>query len=135
MYDGECFVLYNPDQPDYWIPVSVKEAFDVAYAGLKRKSNEIQWDIMKKMLDEEWAAIPPSYWSKPATMSGIISRVGTLEGFPKIMKVNPIYWDKSKPKSDIQFITFRMITNKKFLSQRTQEYLKKQQHQLPLRPV
>jgi hypothetical protein len=124
MYDGECFVLYNPDQPDYWIPVSVKEAFDVAYAELKRKSNEIQWDIMKKMLDEEWAAIPPSYWSKPATMSGIISRVGTLEGFPKIMKVNPIYWDKSKPKSDIQFITFRMITNKKFLSQRTQEYLK-----------
>jgi hypothetical protein len=56
-------------------------------------------------------------------MSGMLSRVGTLEGFPKIMKANPAYWDKSKPKSDIQLITFRMITNRNFLEQRTKEYL------------
>jgi hypothetical protein len=42
-----------------------------------------------------------------------------------IVKVNPAYWDKNRPKSDIQFITFRMITNKKFLEQRTNEYLEK----------
>jgi hypothetical protein len=124
VYDGECFVLYNPDRPDYWLPVTVKEAFDVAYAEIKRNSDEIQWSYAKKMLDEEWAAFPQSNWNKPATMSGVISRVGTHDGFPKIMKANPAYWDKSKPKSDIQFITFRMVTNKKFLSQRTQEYLK-----------
>jgi hypothetical protein len=123
MYDGECFVLYNPNQPDYWISVTVKEAFEVAYAERKRKSNEIQWEYAKKMLDDEWAAFTQSDWNKPATMSGIISRVGTLDGFPKIMKINPAYWDKSRPKSDIQFITFRMITNKKFLAQRTQEFL------------
>jgi hypothetical protein len=123
VYDGECCVLYNPDQPDYWLPVTVKEAFDVAYAENKRNSDEIQWGFAKKMLDDEWAAIPQSDWNKPATMSGILSRVGTMEGFPKIMKVNPAYWDKSKPKSDIQFITFRMVTNKKFLEQRAKEYL------------
>ena len=39
------------------------------------------------------------------------------------MKHNPAYWDKSKPKSDIQIITFRMIQNKKYLSQITREYL------------
>jgi hypothetical protein len=125
VYDGECFVIYNPDRPDYWLPVTVKEAFDVAYAENKRNSDEVQWGYMKKMLDEEWAAIPQSDWNKHATMSGMLSRVGTHEGFPKIMKVNPAYWDKSKPKSDIQLITFRMITNKKFLTQRTQEYLQK----------
>ena len=124
MYDGECFVIYNPERPDYWLPVTVKDAFDVAYAENKRNSDEIQWGYMKKMLDEEWAAIPPEDWNKYATMSGMLSRVGTREGFPKIMKVNPAYWDKSKPKSDIQFITFRMITNKKFLEQRTKDYLK-----------
>ncbi len=123
MYDGECFVIYNPDRPDYWLPVTVKEAFDVAYAEQKRNSDEIQWGYAKKMLDDEWAAIPQSDWNKPATMSGMLSRVGTQEGFPKIMKPNPDYWDKTKPKSDIQFITFRMITNEKFLAQRTQEYL------------
>ncbi|HSO85548.1 MAG TPA: hypothetical protein VLQ91_03285 [Draconibacterium sp.] len=124
VYDGECFVLYDPDRPDYWLPVTVKEAFDVAYAENKRKSDEIQWGFAKKMLDDEWAAIPQSDWNKPATMSGMLSRVGILEGFPKIMKVNPKYWDKNRPKFDIQFITFRMVTNKKFLTQRTQEYLK-----------
>jgi hypothetical protein len=125
IYDGECFVLYNPDRPDYWLPVTAKEAFEVAYAEQKRNSDEVQWGYAKKMLDEEWAAFSEEDWSKPATFSGVLSRVGTLEGFPKIMKVNPSYWDKSKPKSDIQFITFRMITNEKFLTQRTQEYLDK----------
>lgn len=125
VYDGECFVIYNPERPDYWLPVTVKEAFDVAYAEIKRNSDEIQWGYAKKMLDEEWTAFSPDDWSKHATRSGILSKVGTHEGFPKIMKANPAYWDKSKPKSDIQFITFRMLTNKKFLTQRTQEYLQK----------
>ncbi len=81
--------------------------------------------MMKKMLDEERAAFSADDWNKHATRSGMLSGVGTREGFPKIMKPNPAYWDKSKPKSDIQIITFRMITNKKFLEQRTQEYLQK----------
>lgn len=124
VYDGECFVLYDPKKPDYWLPVTVKEAFEVAYANLKKTSNEVQWGYIKKMLDDEWATIPQTDWNKPATMSGKISRVGTLAGFPKIMKLNSAYWDTTKPKSDIQFITFRMVTNKKYLSQRTQEYLR-----------
>ena len=125
VYDGECFVLYDSKRPDYWLPVTVKEAFDVAYANLKKTSDEVQWGFIKKMLDEEWAAIPQADWNKHATLSGMISRVGTLQGFPKIMRVNPAYWDMSMPKSSIQFITFRMVTNKSFLSQRTKEYLQK----------
>ena len=123
VYDGECFVLYNPDQPDYWLPVTVKEAFDVVFAENKRNKDEIQRKMAMEMLDGEWANVPQSDWNKPATMSGMISRVGILEGFPKIMKVNPAYWDKLKPKSDIQLITFRMITNRKFLEQRSKEWL------------
>jgi len=124
IYDGEYVVIYDPARPAYWLPVTVKEAFDVAYAENKRNSDEIQWGFAKKMQDEEWAAIPPEDWNKPATFSGMLSRVGTKTGFPLIMKPNPAYWDKSRPKSDIQFITFRMITNKKFLAQRTKEWLK-----------
>jgi len=124
VYDGECIVIYDPTRPDYWLPVTVKEAFDVAYAENKRNSDEIQWGYAKKMLDEEWAAIPTEDWNKPATMSGMLSRVGTKTGFPLIMKVNPAYWNKTRPKSDIQFITLRMITNKPFLQKRTKEWLK-----------
>lgn len=124
IYDGECFVIYNPDRPDYWLPVTVKEAFDVIYEWNKKKSDEVQWGMMKTMLDEERAAFSPEDLNKPATRSGMLSGVGTLEGSPKIMRPNPDYWDKSKPKSDIQIITFRMITNKKFLEQRTKEWMK-----------
>jgi len=124
VYDGECFVLYDPARPDYWLPVTVKEAFEAAYENLRKSSDEVAWGYVKKMLDEERAAFQPGDWEKHATQSGMISRVGTMPGFPKIMKVNPAYWDKSRPRSDIQIITFRMVTNKKFLAQRTQEYLR-----------
>jgi len=125
IYDGECIVIYDPARPDYWLPVTVKEAFDVVFAENRKIKDQIQKDFIMKFLNEEWASIPTEDYNKPATFSGMISRVGTREGFPKIMKVNPAYWDKSKPKSDIQFITFRMITNRKFLEQRTKEYLEK----------
>jgi len=124
VYDGECFVIYDPNRPDYWLPVTVKEAFDVVFAENKRNTDEIQRKMALEMLDGEWTNISQLDWTKPATMSGMLSRVGTMDGFPKIMKVNPAYWDKSRPKSDIQFITFRMVTNKYFLEQRSKEWLK-----------
>jgi hypothetical protein len=124
IYDGECIVIYDPAKPDYWLPVTVKEAFDVVFAENNRNKDEIQRKMMLEMLDGEWTNLPATDWNKPATMSGMLSRVGTQEGFPLLVKVNPAYWDKSRPKSDIQFITFRMITNKKFLEQRSKEWLK-----------
>lgn len=125
VYDGECFILYNPERPDYWLTVTVKEAFDAVFAQNNKNSDEIQRNFMMKYLNEEWAAIPEADRNKPATLSGMISMIGTLPGYPLIVKVNPDYWDKSKPKSNIQIITFRMITNKIFLEQRTKEWLEK----------
>ncbi|MDZ7613793.1 MAG: hypothetical protein U5K51_08905 [Flavobacteriaceae bacterium] len=105
--------------------VTVKEAFDVVFAENKRNKDEISREISLKMLDEEWAAIPQEDWNKPATMSGMLSRVGTLPGYPFIVKVNPAYWDKNRPKSDIQFIYLQIISNRQFLKNRTEEYLQK----------
>lgn len=125
IYDEECYVIYDPAKPDYWLPVTVKEAFDVVLAENKKNKDEILREISLKMLEEEWAAIPQEDWHKPATMSGFLSRVGTLTGFPLIVKVNPAYWDKSRPKSDIQFLYLRIINNRRFLHDRTEEYLQK----------
>jgi len=124
VYDGECYVVYNPDRPDYWIPVTVKEAFDVVFAENRKITDQIQRDMMLEYLNAEWEAIPKENWNKPATFSGMVSRVGTNEGFPFIMKVNPAYWDKNRPKSDIQFIYFRMVGNKTYLKQNTAAALK-----------
>ena len=121
VYDGECYVVYKPDQPDYWLPVTVKEAFDVVFEENRKVTDQIQRDFVMKYLNEEWNAIPQEDWNKPATLSGMISRVGTNPDFPPIMKVNPAYWDKNRPKSDIQFIYFRMVGNKAYLKQRVEE--------------
>lgn len=80
---------------------------------------------MMKYLNEEWETIPKEDWNKPATLSGMVSRVGTDPTFPPIMKVNPLYWDKSLPKSAIQFIYFRMINNRTYLKSNTAQYLQK----------
>jgi len=124
VYDGECYVVYNPNQPDYWLPVTVKEAFDAVFAENRKVPDQMQRDFVLKSLKEEWGAIPQEDWTKPATLSGVISRVGTQTGFPLIMKVNPAYCDKNRPKSDIQFIYFRMIGNKPYLQQNTAAALK-----------
>ncbi len=124
VYDGECIVVYKPNQPDYWLPVTVKEAFDVVFAENRKVTDQIQRDYVLEYLNKEWEAIPEGDRNKPATFSGAISRVGTQAGFPLIMKINPAYWDKKRPKSDIQFIYFRMIGNKVFLKQNTAAALK-----------
>jgi len=121
VYDGECYVVYDPKRPDYWLPVTVKEAFDVVFAENKKISDQIQRNMMLEYLNAEWGAIPKEDWDKPATLSGMISRVGTKEDFPQIMKVNPEYWDKNRPISDIQVIYFRMIGNQAYLKQRVEE--------------
>jgi len=121
VYDGECYVLYDPERPDYWLPVTVKEAFDLVFAEKRKITDQVQRDMMIEFLNGEWAAISPEDHNKPATLSGMISRVGAMEGFPLIKKVNPAYWDKNRPKSDIQVIYFRMVGNQAYLKQRVED--------------
>jgi len=47
VYDGECFVLYDPGQADYWLPVTVKEAFDVAYVENMRIQSRFSGRLQK----------------------------------------------------------------------------------------
>jgi hypothetical protein len=125
VYDGECYAVYNANRPDYWLHVTAKEAFDAVIASNQKNTDPIQRDFMAKFISQEWAAIPEEDRNKPATLSGMVTRVGTKPGAPFIMKVNPLYWDKSLPKSAIQFIYLRMINNRPFLKSNTAEYLQK----------
>lgn len=122
VYDKERFVIYDPSRPDYWIPVTVNEAFAAARAFAEKETNEYALALNKQFLDQEWNDIPAEYRDKPAYFGGGISRVtyvNSLGGqdsiFPRIMKVNPAYWNKALPKSAIQFITLHSILNKEYL--------------------
>jgi len=132
LYDGEIFIVYDPSRPDYWVPVTVNEAIACAYEDLKKEDNEIAAKMQKDFIDKEYAEIPETDRNKPAYFGGGISRVTNKPGygdqdnlFPRIMKVNPDYWNKELPKSAIQIIYFRAIQNKDFIRKQRDEYLSK----------
>ena len=130
VYDREWFVIYDPSRPPYWIPVTVNEAFAAVREFAKNEKDEIAAQYQNEFIENEWAEIPEEYRDKPAYFGGGISRVTYKPGyegqdsiFPHIVKVNPEYWNKEKPRSAIQFINLHAIQNKEYLRKIKEEYL------------
>jgi hypothetical protein len=115
MYDGECFVVYNPDRPPYWLPVTVDEAFSRLREYWKKESNKALQEQALSLLESDYAAIPVADRGKPAHLCCNLSGIGADTDSPSIVRINPEYWDRRLPKSSIQFIYFRSITNKEYL--------------------
>jgi hypothetical protein len=131
IYGDECIVLYDPLRPDYWIPVSVGEAFDAAKTELNKEKDPVASAYLKQYYDQEYGDIAAEDLKKDAYFGGGISRVSVAPGFegqdslfPRIMKVNPAYWNKNLSKSAIQFITLRSIQNKEYLRREYEDCLK-----------
>lgn len=134
VYDGDYWVLYDPDRPSYWLPVTVEEAFMAVREFAAKEKDEIAASYNKQFLDAEWAAISEEDRKKPAFYGGGLSRVSASPGFggqdsifPQILKVNPAYPDQSLPRSAIQFIWFRSVRNKQELQEKLdkcREYVK-----------
>jgi len=103
---GYTVIVFNPDRPSFWIPVTVKElaAIYLEYYAL-RPSDQILLQELKK----EIAQIPEGEMDAQACMghdSNIVFRVnGKSQGLP-LSRFNPDYWDRSLPPSAIQFMTF-----------------------------
>ncbi|MGB8489658.1 MAG: hypothetical protein WCE64_01230 [Bacteroidales bacterium] len=128
VYNGECWVIYDPERPPYWITVTVEEAFTAAREFAAKEKDQVAASYTKQFLDQEWAAIPASDRQKPAYLGGNLSRVSPSPGyggqdsiFPQIMKVNPAYLNRNLPKSAIQFIWFSSVQNKQYMKQKLDE--------------
>lgn len=102
-------VVYNPERPPYWLPVTVQELADVflAYYSLLQ-AKEMDRMILKQ-LKEEIAELSPEELAAPAYTGHeshfVLKANGIKQGY-RIMRFNPAYWDKSLPQSAIQFMTF-----------------------------
>lgn len=132
VYDGEYFVIYDPSRPPYWITVTVNEAFAAVRESMNNWEDDYSTRIQKEYVEKEYAEIPESERDKPAYFGGGISRVTHKPGyedqdsiFPRIVKVNPDYWNRELPKSAIQILNFHSIQNKDYLRKLKEEYLEK----------
>jgi hypothetical protein len=127
VYGGECYVIYNPDRPQYWLPVTIKEVYMGIIESFKKKARDTTGrKYMIDLLTKEYNDIPESDLNKPAYYGGKETIVGIspTANFPPIVRVNPAYWDRNLPKSAIQFLYFRSIPNKEYHRNRVEECLK-----------
>jgi hypothetical protein len=109
--DGDrCHIIvYNPERPPYWLPLTVKEVADIylEYYSLHQKQ-EID-RMMLEQLKSEIAELSAEELAAPACQghdSHFALPVNGRNQGPKLARFNPDYWDKSMPPSAIQFMTF-----------------------------
>ena len=133
VYDKVTYVIYDPSRPPYWIPVTCKEAIACAREEAKKEKDEIAAKYMNEFMEKELAAISPANLDSQAYFGGGITRVSDAPGmggqknlFPPIVKVNPDYWNKSLPKSAIQFMMLTVSMDKKYLQNEYESCVKHQ---------
>lgn len=102
-------VVFNPDRPAFWLPVTVKEIADASleYYSLlqKMEMDRMLFAELKKEIEK----LTPEELAAPAFLgndSNIVLRVNGKGNGIQIMRFNPAYWDKTLPQSAIQFMTF-----------------------------
>jgi len=108
LYGDGHLIVFNPDRPPFWVPVTLREYADktLSYYTIfvKKEMGQIMLDQLKKELAEltEDELNAPAYQGDPKHF--VLNANGRKEGL-QIMRFNPDYWDRSLPSSAIQFMT------------------------------
>lgn len=132
-YAGGNVLIYNPDRPDIFIPVTVKEIIQakLAYYKIKQEIDSLQYakvlaawakadfkpeKSFQPMLYDAIKAEYDNFSSEElneraysSSNDGISMINARKEGVP-IVRLNPDCWDKSLPKSALQFISIEYRT-------------------------
>ncbi len=120
-------VVYNPQRPPFWIPVTVKEMADahLSYYALFQKE-EIDRMVLGQ-LKQEIAELSPEELAAPAYSrhnTHFVLKVNGKRNGLQIMRFNPSYWDRTLPISAIQLMTFwnACHTEKQMAEQQKRSY-------------
>ncbi len=98
-------IVFNPDRPPYWLPVTVKELADMYLEFYSCQEDEFLLPYLKQEIADfsEEELNTPAYSGHDTHV--VLKANGKNEGL-QLMRFNPDYWDKSLPPSAIQFMTF-----------------------------
>jgi len=129
IYTNGYILVFDPNRPDFWVPVTVKEIMEakLAYYKVKKEIDDAsgaravqEWknlgfvpassfkvsvyDVVRKeyedFTDEELNS-RAYYSSNDGSISGINAKG---EGWP-VMRFNPDCWDRTLPQSAVQFVS------------------------------
>jgi hypothetical protein len=104
-YDDNI-IIFNPEQPEYWNQVKIREVFRLLIDYWKLMPDKIQVETMVPVLENEFSGFSETekdgfaYFGNPESISRIVS---TKNSTP-IMRPNPDYWNRKLPRSAIQFM-------------------------------
>ncbi|MBA4407963.1 MAG: hypothetical protein Q8S54_11600 [Bacteroidota bacterium] len=104
LYKYGNLVVFNEERPDYWIPVTVKEVMDAKMSYWKIKPDD---KIVYDHFVNEYQKFTPDELNSLAYEGSddAIIKVNAKKDGLQIMRFNPEYWNRSLPKSSIQFMT------------------------------
>lgn len=128
LYAGGHLLVFNPDRPDIWIPVSVKEVMEakLAYYKVKQEIDSIKYekalmewakmnfkpdkvkspnvyDLVKKEL-ESFTADELNLPAFSDSQSGISTINANGKGMP-VVRFNPVSWNRALPSTAVQFMS------------------------------
>lgn len=128
LYDGGHVLVFNPDRPDIWIPVTVKEIMEakLAYYKIKQEIDSINYEKTRaewaklnfkpdqvihpniyEVITKEFENFSPEELNRPAyssPQSGISGINAHGEGLP-VVRFNRACWNRALPATSVQFMT------------------------------
>jgi hypothetical protein len=126
-YNGETVIIYNTDREPYWIPVTVREAFELFLGFWRLHPDQAVIDMTVKMLEEEYSGFSESerdMYAYSNLNSRPLSRIGIDPTGDPIVRANPAYWNKNLPRSAVQILSFYYPADRDFLKKEKEEMLK-----------
>jgi hypothetical protein len=103
---GDNLIIFNPDQPEYWSQVTIRETFKLLIDYWKQVPDKIQVETIIPMLENEFSNFTETekdgfaYFGNPES----ISQIGLIKNETPVMRPNPDYWNRKLPRSAIQFM-------------------------------
>jgi hypothetical protein len=122
---GDNLILFNPDRPEYWNQVTIREVFRLLMDYWKQVPDKIQVETIIPMLENEFSNFTEiekdgfAYFGSQES----ISRMGSSKNETPVMRPNPEYWNRKLPRSAIQFMWLE-IPKKEEVKRKLEENLK-----------
>jgi len=103
---GDNLILFNPDRPEYWNQVTIREVFRLLMDYWKQVPDKIQVETIIPMLENEFSNFTETEKDGFAYFGSqeSISRIGSSKNETPVMRPNPGYWNRKLPRSAIQFM-------------------------------
>ncbi len=124
-YNDEMVIVYNPNRPKYWLPVTIKEVFDRLFDLWKLDPDLNTSNLILKMLEEEYKLFNADDLKKFAYLGGRgqtpVSQVDTDGSRPAVVRPNPEYWNKKLPRSSVQILGFKCLKDKNIYRKEIEE--------------